>query len=212
MKISTTVGLTGVVLCLLSNLTSAENTGRSAFSAIKPMKPINAASSSKANNYLGASIGQSSSDDFCQDLQDCASHDKNWKLFAGMRMNDNLVLEGSYVNLGTLQGQDTAGNTISQDTTAFTIAGVAGIPINDQIEVFGKAGAARWNAKHHNTAGNSSKNTGTDALIGAGANYDLGDNMGVRAEWERFKDVGKNATATAGDVDLLSVGVTFSSL
>lgn len=27
-------------------------------------------------------------------------------------------------------------------------------------------------------------------LMGAGASYDLGNNIGVRAEWERYKDVG----------------------
>ena len=195
-----------IALSLVSNTAAAEGTSANVF---KPLTPLNA--SNQANNYLGASIGQSSSDDFCQDLQDCTNNDKNWKLFAGIRMNENIVLEGGYANLGTLQGKDTSGNTISQDTTAFTVAGVAGFPLNDQIEVFGKAGAARWSAQHHSVNDND-KETGTDVLVGAGANYDLGDNMGIRAEWERFKDVGKPSLDTSGDIDLLSVGVTFSSL
>ena len=47
--------------------------------------------------------------------------------------------------------------------------------------------------------------------MGAGASYDLGNNIGVRAEWERYKDVG-TPKIQKGDIDLLSVGVTFSSL
>ena len=207
MKLTHIAALASIVALSLANATAAA--GSSSANVFKPLTPLDA--DEQANNYLGASIGQSSSDDFCQDLQDCSNNDKNWKLFAGMRLNENIVLEGGYANLGTLQGKDTSGNAVSQDTTAFTVAGVAGFLLNDQIEVFGKAGAARWSAKHHSASGDD-KETGTDVLVGAGANYDLGDNMGIRAEWERFKDVGKPSLDTSGDIDLLSVGVTFSSL
>ncbi len=207
MKLTHIATFASIVALSLASTTAAA--GSSSANVFKPLTPLDA--DEQANNYLGASIGQSSSDDFCQDLQDCTNNDKNWKLFAGMRLNENIVLEGGYANLGTLQGKDPSGNAVSQDTTAFTVAGVAGFPLNDQIEVFGKAGAARWSAQHHSVSGDD-KETGTDVLVGAGANYDLGDNMGIRAEWERFKDVGKPSLDTSGDIDLLSVGVTFSSL
>jgi opacity protein-like surface antigen len=208
---STMAGIAGLALILVTGAASATDSNRSPFSKLKPMTPIGASSQKdQAQNYLGASIGSIKANDFCSGLQECGNSDKSWKAFAGIRANENIVVEGSYVNLGKQQGQDTVGNTVSQNTTAFTVAGVAGFPMNDQIELFGKAGAARWSAKHTDSTG-TTEDKGTNVLVGAGANYDLGDNLGLRAEWERFKDVGIT-TGQQGDIDLLSVGITFSSL
>lgn len=208
---STIAGIVGLALILVASTASSADKNSSPFSKLKPMTPIGTSSqSNQADNYLGASLGSVSADAFCTELQGCDNSDKSWKAFAGIRMNENIVVEGSYVNFGTQQGQDTAGNTVSQDTTAFTVAGVAGFPMNGAIEIFGKAGAARWSNEQTNSIGKSDSK-GTDMFIGAGANYDLGDNMGLRAEWERFKDVGTTSTQQ-GDIDLLSIGVTFSSL
>lgn len=193
-------GISLLVLAFASNVFAA---GPAPF---KPIHPIG--SSNKPDNYLGGSLGKTSADGFCETLQNCESADKSWKLFAGVRVNENIVVEGGYVNFGEQTGQD-SNNAISQKATAFTLAGVAGFSMNDQIELFGKAGVARW-SQEYTVNDAKSDNNGTDVLVGMGANYDLGDNMGIRAEWERFKDVGE--AAHRGDIDLLSVGMTFSSL
>lgn len=190
-------------ICIMCTNDTVFAAGNGAFKAL-----TSTSSSNKAENYLGGSIGQSSADGFCASLQNCENSDKSWKLFAGIRMNENIVLEGGYVNFGEQTGQ-LAGNTVTQNASAFTAAAVAGYSMNEQIELFGKAGVARW-SQEYTEAGNQSDSDGTDVLIGVGANYDLGDNTGIRAEWERIKDVG-DATSK-GDIDLLSVGVTFSSL
>ncbi|OQX12384.1 MAG: hypothetical protein BWK73_15135 [Thiothrix lacustris] len=173
------------------------------------MSPIGMNSNAKAPNYLGASIGTTTTDGFCDGLNACENGDKSWKGFAGVRMNDNIVLEAGYVDFGKQSGTATTGN-VSQQASAFTTAAVAGIPMNDHIELFGKAGIARWTLEQSDSSG-TVENTGTDVLVGVGADYNLGDNMGVRAEWERFKDVG-DAAAHASDIDLLSLGFIFSSL
>lgn len=193
----------GITLLVLAFTSHAFAAGSAPF---KPISPNG--SSNKPDNYLGGSLGQTSADGFCETLQNCENADKSWKVFAGVRMNDNIVLEGGYVNFGEQAGQD-ANDSISQKATAFTLTGVAGFPMSDQIELFGKAGVARW-SQESTVNGVKSDSSGADVLVGAGANYDLGDNMGIRAEWERFKDVGE--AAHKGDIDLLSVGVTFSSL
>ncbi len=174
----------------------------------KPFSPITpSGASQKAPNYVGGSLG-SSSTKLCGTLQNCGGSDQSWKLFAGIRMNDNVLLEGGYTNLGEQQAQDANGN-VTQKLSALTASALATYPLNDQIELFGKAGVARWTDKYTDS-NDSTKNKGTNVLVGAGANYDLGDNMGVRTEWERFKGVGTNTNK--GDIDLLSVGLTFSSL
>ncbi|MGB5599755.1 MAG: outer membrane beta-barrel protein [Thiothrix litoralis] len=210
MTISKATCLAGYTLLVLTCSVFAEASANSAFAKSAPMAPIGGSQTAKAPNYLGASIGKTTTDGFCQDLTACASTDKSWKAFAGVRMNDNIVLESSYVNFGKQSGMDTSG-TVSHKPSAYTAAAVAGIPVSDAIEAFGKAGMAHWTVEHTNSS-TVVENTGNNIMVGLGANYDLGDNMGIRAEWERYKDVGTTTTQQAGDIDLLSLGFTFSSL
>lgn len=208
MTTSRTAMAIGCFLLLLTGAALAESSA-SPFSKLKPMTPIGASENEKAPNYLGASMGSTTTAGFCDGLANCDNSDKSWKAYAGIRMNDNLVLEGGYVDFGKQTGADTNGE-VSQQASAFTAAGVAGVPISDQIEVFGKAGLARWTVEQTDSTG-SAKTSSADVLVGVGASYDLGDNMGVRAEWERFKDVG-GKTGRGSDIDLMSLGLTFSSL
>ncbi|SEA12318.1 Outer membrane protein beta-barrel domain-containing protein [Thiothrix caldifontis] len=199
-----------LAVCLFSVLSGAVMAETSSpFSKIKPMSPIGATANAKAPNYLGASMGSTTTDGFCDGFRACDNSDKSWKAFAGVRVNDNIVVEGGYVDFGKQTGSHTSGD-ISQQATAFTTAAVAGIPMNEQIEIFGKAGIARWTLEKTDSSG-TTENTGTDVLVGVGADYNLGDNMGVRAEWERFKDVGSTADHS-GDIDMMSLGFIFSSL
>ena len=111
---------------------------------------------------------------------------------------------------GRERGKDANNKNYEQSASAFTTAAVAGYSVNQELELFGKAGVARWKSDQTLASGNT-KDSGVDLLVGAGASYDLGNNIGVRAEWERYKDVGA-PNVKQGDIDLLSVGVTFSSL
>jgi hypothetical protein len=162
----------------------------------------------KADNYIGGSIGKTRASDFCTNLQDCNSGGTNWKVYAGVRLNDNIVMESGYTNFGKQSGKDGNGD-VNESATATTVAGLATFSYNKDIEFFGKAGMARWNQTYSDSTG-SNKSKGTDVLVGAGANYDLGDNIGLRAEWERYKDIGDSNHRS--DKDLFSAGVTFSSL
>jgi opacity protein-like surface antigen len=206
-----TTRLAGYTLLVLACAIFAEASANSTFTKSAPMAPINGGqNSAQAPNYLGASIGSTTTNGFCDGLAACDNTDKSWKAFAGVRMNDNIVLESGYVDFGKQSGTDNTTSNVTQHATAYTAAALAGIPISDQIDAFGKAGIAHWTVEHTDSTG-TTDNKGTDVLVGAGANYNLGDNMGVRAEWERFKDVGSTATHN-NDIDLLSLGFIFSSL
>lgn len=206
-----TTRLAGYTLLVLTCAIYAEASATSAFTKSAPMAPISNTSNAQAPNYLGASIGSTTTTGFCDGLTACDNSDKSWKAFAGVRMNNNIVLESGYVDFGKQSGTDNTTSNVTQHATAFTAAALAGIPISDQIDAFGKAGMAHWTVEHTDNVGGTTDNKGTDVLVGAGANYNLGDNMGVRAEWERFKDVGSTATHN-NDIDLLSLGFIFSSL
>ncbi|WML91059.1 outer membrane beta-barrel protein [Thiothrix lacustris] len=206
-----TISLAGLTVLVLSSTLLTEVSANSLFAKSAPMSPIGGSQTSKAPNYLGASIGKTTTDDFCQDLNACESADQSWKAFAGVRVNDSIVLESGYVAFGKQSGQDASG-TVSQTTSAYTATAVVGLPVSDQIEAFGKAGMARWSVENTNSSGTVVEDTGNNIMVGAGANYDLGDNMGVRAEWERYKDIAIPSTQQTGDIDLLSLGFIFSSL
>ncbi|MFZ1342861.1 outer membrane beta-barrel protein [Thiothrix eikelboomii] len=160
-----------------------------------------------ATNYLGASLGTASSE-FCTGLNNCGETSNTWKAYSGVRMSDKIFIEAAYVKFGEQQGLD--GSTkISSNAKGYSTAGVVTYPLNAQIELFGKAGMWWWESEQKSTAGTQATD-GSDILLGVGANYNLGDNMGVRAEWERYQRSQGSAAKQA--LDLLSVGVTFSSL
>ncbi len=158
-------------------------------------------------NYLGASLGTASSE-FCTGLTNCGETNNTWKAYSGVRMTEKVFVEGGYVQFGDQQGLD--GTTeLTSSTKGYTTAGVVTYSVNDQIELFGKAGMWWWKNEQKKASGKVAAE-GSDILFGAGANYNLGNNMGVRAEWERYQMSQDNAVKQP--LDLLSVGVTFSSL
>jgi OOP family OmpA-OmpF porin len=51
------------------------------------------------------------------------------------------------------------------------------------------------------------KETNTDLTYGIGAQYDINRQLGVRAEWQRYTNMGDDATIGESDVDVMSVGL-----
>ncbi|HPY39842.1 MAG TPA: outer membrane beta-barrel protein [Thiolinea sp.] len=166
-----------------------------------------AGTSTSAPNYIGASLGTASSE-FCTVLSGCGETKNTWKAYSGVKMTEKAFIEGGYVQFGDQKGYNGTTETTSA-TKGYSTAGVVTYAVNSQIEVFGKAGLWWW--KNEQKQATSTKATsGSDLLLGAGANYSLGNNMGVRAEWERYQ-MSPDSSAKQ-PLDLLSVGVTFSSL
>jgi len=149
--------------------------------------------------------------------------DTAWKLFAGYRFNKNFALEGGYADLGEATWNSTvtvpAAGTVSASWKgkAWSLAAVGILPVSEQFEVFGKIGAHRWDVDLSITAtgggavaADSLDDSGTGWLYGVGASYSFTKNMAVRAEWERYKDVGdENNTGGQSDVDVWSLGLQF---
>ena len=93
--------------------------------------------------YLGGSVGgattESSDGTVTFDDDDTA-----WKLFAGYHFLQFFAVEGGYRDLGS-PSANLAGNDVKLDTTAFDLAGLAGIPIGP-VYLFGKVGAIWWDS------------------------------------------------------------------
>jgi OmpA-OmpF porin, OOP family len=169
--------------------------------------------------YAGASFGKTSVDLECDLDITCAADDSDtgFKVYGGYQFTPNLAVEFGYVDLGevTASGTDSFLGTTSVliEASGFTLAAVGTIPLGDRFGLLGKAGFFRWDVDASATSsvfGSASDNeTGTDLFLGFGGFMNLGKNLSLRVEWERFMDVGDEDTTGSTDVDLLSAGIVF---
>ena len=176
--------------------------------------------SQDAGFYLGASIGQSRAKDFCDDSGgfSCDDKDTAWKLLGGYQFNRHLAIEAGYTDLGevgvsgVLSGVSVRGTV---EVTAFELMGVGSIPLMDRFSLYGKLGLYHAETKQNVTGSlgtvtvtDNDKEKNTDLTFAFGARFDITRNLGVRAEWQRYLDVGGGEIGE-DDVDVLSVGLLF---
>lgn len=163
-------------------------------------------------NYVGASLGFPDKDSFCTELNTCGDNGRSWKVYSGVRVTDNIMLEGGYVNFGEYQGTNSTLLNETRTAKGYTAAGVMSHAISNDITLFGKAGMLWWDSETK-TSTKTDTSSGKDVFYGAGAQYNLGNNLGLRAEWERYEGINPQTTSSnQGYLDMLSVGATFSSL
>jgi OOP family OmpA-OmpF porin len=135
--------------------------------------------------------------------------DTAFKVFGGYMFNRHFGVEGAYVNLGEVSysgdffGSPVTGGKV--EVTGFNVAALGSYPVTEQFSVFGKIGLFIWEAEASDVTGGvpfSEKDDGTDISFGLGVGYNFTRNLGVRAEWERFK-------LDDADADLLSIGIVW---
>lgn len=183
--------------------------------------------------YAGAGIGWSSvdlSDSVLPVTGATAStlskdeDDTGYKLFAGYRFNQNLAVEGSWTDLGkfsatrNVTAPAVGSVTGNVKTNGWNVDVVGLLPLQNNFTLYGKVGAFFSTTKTSlSTSGAvvlaagtdpNRKKSETNVKWGLGAEYDFSKTTALRAEWERFENVGDNRTGES-DVDLLSVGLQF---
>lgn len=158
-----------------------------------------------AGFYGGANIGNASMDCVENTSEECS--ETAWKGFAGYKVSDMISVEGGYYDFGESEYSINAVQDGVTSTTGWGVAGVMTQPVADQVDLFGKAGFMKWTSETDIKAGalttSSKESSGTDLLLGAGANYQMNENLGIRGEYEY---VGGDAK-----VGMYSVGATFST-
>lgn len=174
-----------------------------------------AALAQDAGFYLGGSFGQSKSNDTCDDTAGAASCDDNdsaWRVFGGYQFNRFIAAELGYADLGT---PASASGTLSglafvadAEITAWDLVAVGSYPIG-RFSIHGKLGLYRAETEITGSIAGisrSTSDTNTDITFGAGAGFSITNNLKVRAEWQRYQNVGGDSTGE-DDIDVLSVGV-----
>lgn len=150
--------------------------------------------------YLGAGFTKAKVDDLATQLD---FDDESFKLIAGFRPLDAFGVEFNYIDLGR---DDVAIGPLAVSAKSKAYAGYAvGFLPLAPIDLFAKAGVARWEAETTSSAFGRLKDDGTEFAWGAGLQVRLGS-LGVRLEYESF-DVGSDSRS-----ELISLGATWTFL
>lgn len=165
--------------------------------------------------YAGISLGQAELKGFCNDVQgiaasvagtvsSCDEKDSMFKFFLGYRVNRNFAIEGSYIDYGDASATGQSFGvpfSVSADATAFGVAALGIIPLGDRFSLFGKFGLlfTDGGASASGAGGSFSDSASETGLhLGVGAMFDITQNFGIRAEWERNDEL---------EVDTMSIGL-----
>ena len=165
--------------------------------------------------YVGGTLGQSKANDACSGVGgagvSCDEKDNAWRILGGYRLNKHFALEAGYHELGEASASGPGGN-VKIESKAFEFVAVGILPIADKFSLYGKAGLYRGDT---DASGNtvlfgpvSESETNTDLTFGVGVQFDFTPNLGLRAEWQRYQDMGGGEIGQA-DVDVMSIGLVF---
>jgi OOP family OmpA-OmpF porin len=155
--------------------------------------------------YVGASVGQSKAKVAdCAGFSSCDTKAATFGILGGYQINRNFAAELGYHDFGrvTLSGPGSA----NIKANAAELVGLGAYPFANRFSVYGKLGA--YHAESKLSPGSASlKDRNTDLTFGFGARYDVTRETGVRAEWQRYKNVGGDDTGGKYDIDVISIGL-----
>ena len=138
--------------------------------------------------YVGAGISRDNLKDITATASDLNS--TNWKIWAGFRPISVFAVEADYIDLGsqTVTTPGVVSTHLDYKAFAAYAVGFAPIPV-PYLDVFGKAGLARWNSSGGTSVPGgpffSLSDQGTQFAWGIGAQVHVG-NFGGRLEYENF--------------------------
>ena len=158
--------------------------------------------------YLGASVGQSKAKVAdCAGFSSCDTKAAAFGILGGYQINRNFAAELGYHDFGraTLSGPGSA----NIKANAAELVGLGASPFANRFSVYAKLGAYHAEAKLSPPGSGSAslKDRNTDLTFGFGAQYDVTREAGVRAEWQRYKNVGGDDTGGKHDIDVISIGL-----
>lgn len=150
--------------------------------------------------YFGAAAGYISSSDRGRGFMcgDATCTDTSWKAYAGYQATEKVAAELTYHNFGHYEfvgGTGTSQALWDSDPTGLSATAKISTGLLDKADLFGRVGFVAWNAPTEITpiyssssSSSTSKpmdNSGTDLILGIGADYKVGENLSVRGEYEK---------------------------
>ena len=145
------------------------------------------------------------------------------KVYFGFDLSEYVAVEGAYAHFAPLEANLDAtigGVSVKADADlraqGISVAGVAKLPLDDNTQVFAKAGLFAWHAETDTTATalglsltSNDSATGVSLLVGAGGEIHLNDKVGFRVEYEHYNNVGDADKTGRIDINMVSGGVNY---
>lgn len=149
--------------------------------------------------YAGAGAGQSEFD--IGGFDDTAT---SWKIFGGYQFHDSFAVEIGYLDTGEAE-ESFAGETLTISADGATASLVGVLPIGEQFSLHARLGMFFWDVEAELDDGVTAftaSDSGEDLYYGVGAGMKLGENAGLRLEYEI-------ADVEDADVSMISLSVLF---
>lgn len=169
---------------------------------------------SAQNFYAGAHFGQSKAESTCEGVSgtgvSCDDKGNAWKLLGGYRFHQNFAAELAYTDLGEAKATGPAGS-VTATSTAFDLSVVGSFYPIDRLFAYGRLGAYRASTDVKTstvTVNRTDSETNTGLTYGVGVGYDITKNFTVRAEWQKYPEVGGPSTGE-DDITVIGLGVLF---
>lgn len=159
--------------------------------------------------FIGASIGQAKYDIDCDAGSTCDDSDTAWKIYGGLEVNEFIQMEAGYANLGEAKFSD-ATSSATAEVHGMTIQVVGTYAFNPSFSLIGRGGMNILNLEINDTAAGNVGDTDVAWSLGLGAQYNLSESLGLRAEWERYFKVGDEDTTGEVDIDLFSASIVYT--
>jgi OOP family OmpA-OmpF porin len=171
--------------------------------------------------YLGGSFGTSAFKNVCsRAIVPCDDKDQAWRFFGGYQFNRYVAAELGYGDLGAATGNGDVPGTGGADgqfkaavKEAWDLSAVFRFNVVGNLSALGRVGAYRVRTTvdfegAFPDAPTHEAGTNSGFTYGAGLEYLMFSRLGLRAEWQRYDNVGVGSTGE-DDIDVLNIGVLF---
>ena len=142
--------------------------------------------------YLGASLGASLYSNAC-DLAPASCDDKDvaGRIFLGRELAPYVIGEIGFIHFGKAEV------TGFSETKAYAgdISVLVSYPVDRGLSIFGRLGIYRA-ALETEVLGSEQSQRNSAWTYGIGAQYNVTDDLGLRAEWQRYSNVGGSNTGS----------------
>ena len=146
--------------------------------------------------YIGASFGYSQAKKGCQGVlsgggRSCDQNDPSYGAFAGYQFHRYVAAELGFRDLGKVIAS-APGSTEHIHGVVFDLTALGIIPIEDRFSAYGRLGA--YYATLDTSVRGIGDITNSQLTYGGGLQWDFIRGYGLRAEWQRYKKVGKDGS------------------
>lgn len=160
---------------------------------------------------LGVDAGRAEARNACDNVINCSSDDTTVRVSLGWQFTPMIGIEAGYASFGTVFESNDNNFSANQDANAWTLSVLGTIPVADRFGLYGRVGAARFDNDASGLVQGvpvSSENE-TKPFFGAGLKFGLTENVALRAEYQRYKDLA-NLGGVKDDVDAWTGGLVFT--